>query len=434
MAMYSRDDIPTDHSWTRGLSAKEAELQCIEWGIPPNDTLEANRVILRSFVLANNKSKTPKSDPTDKSSGSSLTLSNPDDEVPKEEKTPIAKTPITTTPPEVTNTQDVFQLIQNMHSESMRMTMEAVQQVVGAIATQQTTTSGSDKAIISELLREVRPNSGTDPIRNVHFLQKIDSILEAVPGHDRDIIQQILPFTRDKVREFWKKISGDATWEQVVSDFLFRFFTQDSLRQVKEHFLFRPQREGEELEEYISSVRRSFKILQPNSQDAEIFETIFLKISRETRTSLNSVGVMRSLQDIIGAASRADALTKAAKNMELDRHRQGHNTTSNFAPTNNHYRPTERQHTDRNNTLTHHRYRRDFTRQFRPSYNHRPSNPGQYSGQFVNQYASQPAYQQARPPNMQPPAGFTPGYTNNAEQVQNRRQQNKEALNFRGGR
>lgn len=417
MAAYDENNIPTQTSWINKITKEQASLQCVAWGITPMDTAEGNRSVLRAFVKARKKEFKEKN-AGENSPHTSDSESNDEGD----DRKPTIDTKATNSQPTSSGNQaDVLELIRNMHSESMKITMAAVTQVVGAIGSPRDQSSKTDPSILGELMKEIRPNNGMDPTHNVRFLLKIDSILESIPDSEREVIPKILPFTKDKLRDFWQKLGKEnATWKDIVSKFIAKFFTPDSLRQVKEEFLFRPQRNRESLEDYVASITRSFKILSPDAAEQEIFDTIFFKISSETRTSLNSVGLMKSLQDFKDAAPRADAITQATttalpthSSPSAGTHTSDYRTNDRHTTNSNHNRPyshnTEGQYRPRYNS-----------RQFHPGRNTRPNNYGRGHGQQYTQYRPGPA------------VGFTPGHTDNSAQVRAKQQQNREALNARG--
>lgn len=447
MEIYGLDKIPIHTSYLINLDKDEAIQQCIAWNIAPQDTLEKNRALLRAFIKAR-KLNVVHSAKTEPGSGEGDSLTSSDDETPnkhdQEMKMSTNKTEASASRPPDQNRAEVYDLIKAMHSESMKMTMETVQQVVGALSAQQATTNKYNSSILSELLREIRPNGGTDPIQNIKFLLKVDSILESVPNTEGEVIPQILPYTKGKVREFWQKLGKqEMPWAQIISDFLIKFFTPDSIRQVKEEFLFRPQRQNEGLEDYVTSVRRSFKILSPDSAEPEIFQTIFYKITTETRTSLNSVGVMRSLKDIIDAAPAADAITKAA-NTAMP-HMSNSSRFVEYTHTRNQGREPDRyrQSYGGPRSAPHNYARRSFTPRAPPLlHNPRPPPLRQYTPphrypqpQYPLQYAQHPQYAlpYEQPRQQQPYTAFTPGYLDNSSQIEQTRQSNRGNLNSRRG-
>lgn len=390
MEKYTKDNIPTQTSWIHDLNAAEAISQCEAWDIPSKETLAENRELLKQFIKKS------------QSHASKSTTNNNTEQ----------NTGVTVTGTEAPN---VAQMLQQMHRESMQITMDAISQVVGALsASTQPSSSKIQQSIISELLREIRPNEGSNPARNVYFLMTIDSILESQPGHEHEIIPQILPYTRDQVRKFWQGLGTEkATWPEIVAKFRTKFFSIDDLRQMKEKFLYRAQRTNEDLEEYVANIRRAFKLLAPNTPTTEIFETVFLKISTETRTSLNSVGIIKTLDDLIQAAPRADTITKASKSQtaQLDRNNL----------------PSQNPHYARNlGTTNQNRYSRT---PFTP----RSSYPNQFPRTFNGDHNQHASPSHARPSGYQPrQLAFTPGYYDNSSDVQNRRDHNKRTLNYRG--
>lgn len=466
MAKYDSESIPKETSWIQDLDKEEAELQCEAWGISYADTLEKNRELLRKFVK---KSRT--ANIVDKKEqnldGVDEIEQKLDKKVTNESVDQLRVHDDSSKQPEV------LDLVRQMHSESLKITMEAVQQVVAAISERKSPAANrSGCAILGELLRELRPNNGADPSKNVKFLLKIDSILESVPDEPSDVIPQILPFTKGRVREFWQKLGKqNASWEQIVSDFLTKFFTPDLLRMVKEEFLFRPQRENEALEDYVAKIRRAFKILSPESQETEIFNTVFFKITSETRTSLNSVGIVKSLQDIVDAAPAADAISRAKDSIaKTDNDSAGRvpgSSVQGRSETTRH--PTAgRLHHGQLRARAHmHTARQQYRPQPQHSttYSHRPY---QYSPRPAQQYTPRQNYSQHHttvphsqpqmtapflqqpqfftPQNFLPPqqyfmphqqsagGAFTPGYMDNSQQVQGRRNALRGNLNSRRGR
>lgn len=386
MERYSLENIPNQTSWIHELTAPEALAQCEAWEIPSKETLAENRELLKHFVKN-----------AAKSANKNVAATNT-----KAEQNAVDA-------PTGTEVPDVAQMLQQMHRESMKITMDAITQVVSTIgAGNQSSSKRMNQTIISELLREIRPNEGNSPARNVYFLMTIDDILESQPGLEHEILSQILPYTRDQVRKFWQSLGSEkATWPEIVAKFIAKFFGIDDLRMVKEKFLFRAQRANEDLEEYVSNIRRAFKILAPNTPPGEIFETIFLKISTETRTSLNSVGVIKTIEELIQAAPRADTITKASRSQNFQQSRGT--------------QPTPNPRTERNQYTGQHRHSR-------LPYTPRSGYPNQYPRTFYRT-----PDQHNNPAGFQGRTAFTPGFYDNSSQVQNRREQNR-ASNYRGRR
>lgn len=348
MPVYTLENIPTTTKWIKSLNASQAVDQCTAWKIPPGQTLEENRVILRKFVKEKNtaelQAENDDGDELEDRTDESLALNNTDVlpqtiQLPSTTTTTITTTtvltpscpPISTNSPTLVANQNPFginqtqpqsiltdpnvqNLIQSLHS----MTLNAVSQTAYTVAEQAKSFQPSKHIdetkcppYVRDLLKELPKVTGDNQHETITFLKKLHRIIAMQLIKDKFIILNVLPYTTNRLREFWMlAIAQDFTWDQILKGIRENFFTVEDLRQLQNQYLYRHQLTHEHLADYVNDIKTLHTILYPQSTEAELFQTIFRGINPQTRTTFAGLKPINTITDLLEIAPLSASLVK----------------------------------------------------------------------------------------------------------------------------
>lgn len=421
MPLYDPSDLPSTTTWINRLSAVQAYEQCQNLGIQPATTLEANRVLLRDFVRGQRQqasqtqnsyatqgmpqgvaptppvSATPtnldllsqissfqqetsaddwNTQPTQMTVDRTLTqaLGNQN----SHPKSVIPGPLIDLVTPAVSSNHLLSEeLLQQMRSLNMEAISQTVQAVVGQIVNRPEFCSNrqseyNDSNIphfVREMLKDLPKADGTDLTTTLRFLAVLTRLLDLNLAPERAILLNATAYTTSRFREFWiETIPHTSSWQALLAQFREKFLTPDILRRAQDQFLYRTQKNSEQLAEFAKDIQSFYRILSPHTDSLTVFQTIFCRINPETRNALTGISPLNTVHDLISASPFAASVKEqnfSSGNQNLHSNSQGYNP---------------------------HLQRKNFQQPQHPHYrDSRPNNPTNYRPRFQNQ---NPSFQQ----------------------------------------
>lgn len=293
MAVYTLSEIPNTTSWIRELNKQDAESQCLAWGLTPADTLEGIRTQLRNFAKdRNTKASLPTNSVSTMTELSSEASTNRDEVF----------------PPNPNLDPTTAALVQAMHNT----TMEAITRLTAEMRshTPKTTEQPKPPQLILDLISEIPRANGADPIQTVSFLAKLAKIVSLQIASDKIIISHATARTEDRLRDFWiEGVAKGSDWDLLLAHFRQNFLTPEALRQTKDQLLYRRQCMGEKLLDFVNDIIRLFQILAPETNQTDIYNTIFRSINIQTRTSFAGLKPVLTVADLLDIAPLVDSIT-----------------------------------------------------------------------------------------------------------------------------
>lgn len=306
MPIYALDNIPRTTSWARQLDAREAIQQCEAWGIPPADTLEQNRCILRRFIKDHHPDlkDAPGSDQDDNPTNTNLfdndNISVNDNVVNNAPDPSVGPTlPQALLPP-----PPLAELVQSFQQTTINSISHTVTSLVRELMP---LSSRTEHAVVPpylmEMFKELPKTNGASLDRTIFFFKQVGRIVALNLASEKLVILNAAPYTTDRLRDFWMEmVAIDAPWDHLLENWRRAFMTPDVLREYQTRYVYRRQRDGEGLAEFVREVQAYFKILSPATSEEEIFNTVFRGINPETRTTFAGLRPIESLEDLVKMA------------------------------------------------------------------------------------------------------------------------------------
>ena len=274
---FSWESRPSSKTWIKQLSAADAKVQCLAWGLDPKPTLEANRALLSEFVDAG----TPP--------GAASSPPGPDQ-------------------------PDLSSAAAQMAEHLILKTAAAVgQQIAAALSAsskpQQTTDSTRIPNVVVDLIQALPNVSGTNVRQLLNFLARLRSIFDLRLTSDDLVIQNTLSKTQGQLRTVWSTaITAGSDSASLVRQVLDTFLPGPVRHQALTQHLFRVQRPKEPLGEFFSELRSFAGILVPDMPDAELVDTLLTHMNPQCRARLAGFPYPSSSCDLFQLVPRIEAI------------------------------------------------------------------------------------------------------------------------------
>lgn len=396
--VYEWHQRPSGVSWIRELNASRAIAQCQKWDLTPADTLEANRALLRDYLLS-------------KLGVGALTPTPVTDTI------PVLTAKQSPTPNPASEPQQWNDIVQ--------ATAQAVgQQIAAALATP--VTSDTPNATLPHVIRDITSKSpvctGSDAQILLSFLKVVRQIQKLNIVSNKQILLSLLSKTAGQLRTIWTDAflqNTDVT--TLIQNIVLTFLPDRAKQQLLARSVYRVQSPTESLADFILDVKEAAEILLP--PDHDILDVILTGMNQSNRARLAGFPPPNHITDLLALIPRMEVI----RQLEIQSTQQSHNRSNNSQPPNAHFnRPqnsNDRPYQSYRPVPTPPRfpYRPSFTHSnYRPPYNNSQSFPHSHRPNAPRQHFSGPRPTFHRP---QTPSNHTP----------NDRQQTNH-LNARRGR
>lgn len=145
--------------------------------------------------------------------------------------------------------------------------------------------SKTDRTVILELIKYIRPTSGSDEAELVQFLKQLKPIFELDQENTHEIIKLLIPKVTGQMFTIWMKaVSVRVNWTVLHREILCYFLTSLRLRELQMLMIERPQSPGESFMDFVEEVVASAFALQAQLTEEEVIESILSRCTPETRT------------------------------------------------------------------------------------------------------------------------------------------------------
>lgn len=263
---------PPTISWVDRLNATQAVQQCEEWNLPPAETLEQNRTILKNHIR----------------------------EAPRPPQATPPPIPPRVTPPRATNSEIPQRESPQINAtppsdpnwlQMVQITAQAIgDQIAAAITSSQPQTPAQTNMhslpqALSDMVKSMPQCSGGDAHKLLDFLIACQKLYDLNLTENKQLLIAILPKTSGLIRTSWvRAIAQNTDLKQLCQDIV-QFFMPDPTRlQLINDAVFRSQAPTESLTDFILSIQDAARILlQPNS---DLLPTIRTKLNSKTRARL----------------------------------------------------------------------------------------------------------------------------------------------------
>lgn len=411
MKTYQIGEIPSGVSWIKDLDAPSAIQQCVLLGLNPASTLEENRVILRNFVsqqkqvtqgnssaqIANSILTRPPLLDENSQENSSVGVSGdalsatPATDVSDSQMRLGVTTPLTvaastcslgsSTNPTYSNQVPIsshqpcqtpqwdFPAVPSVDHHYQRIISDTAAAVGSAIAQALSTSdhllsrpsSGQHNSIMQDMLRRVPVTNGIDPKQVVHFLIQVSKIHKLGLTDDRTLILNLLSRTAGQLKDLWvKAIASEGSTIVGLQETILDHFLPHRLRHsILSDLLYRVQRNGEPLAEFVTELQDTSSLLMPALPDAELLEIALTGLNNATRSRMAGFPSPTRVEDLLTLAPRIEVVARLQS-------QNSDNSTQQIG--------------SRPNRDSFHQYRQPF--RYRPTYGYRQQPPA--PRQFTN--------------------------------------------------
>lgn len=170
----------------------------------------------------------------------------------------------------------------------------------------------TDRIVVLELLKNVRPTSGADERELVEFLKQLRPVFEIDPLNSNEIIKLLLPKVSGQLFNLWMRaISSNVSWENLHIGILNQFLTPMRLRELQLLVVERPQRFNELFIDYVEDCVMSAFALRVGLSEADMIESVLSRCLPETRHHFTFGSKPRTLEELITLAGQVTNTMKA---------------------------------------------------------------------------------------------------------------------------
>lgn len=142
--------------------------------------------------------------------------------------------------------------------------------------------------LITDLVKPVPTVTGSDTKRLLQFLIQVNDIISLQLVGDQCIIQGLLSKTEGSLRVVWSSaVLNNTTWDKLRQQILNDFFPVRTLRAIINDTVYRLQRPGETLRDFVNNIKQAAGLLTPDMSEDELVTTILQAINRSTRVHLS---------------------------------------------------------------------------------------------------------------------------------------------------
>lgn len=311
---YQVGDIPAGVAWIRTLAAVDAVEQCRIFGLEPQGTLEANRVLLRNYIetiRGQSHRSVPEAvlvDDLDPDHGEQLRSGStdaPGDTVEHQE-------PVFEARENPGNVEANPAWVKVINDTASAVGLSIARALVGQSAgSSGAAASYPSSRILQDIISRIPITNGSEPKKLVEFLVHLEKAQQLGLADQHSLVLLVLPRTAGQLRVVWTKAVADGKPIREVTRAVLDFFVPQRLRHTLiAELVYRVQRNGEPLLEFLSDIQDFSALLLPDLAGRELLEVALTGLSQQTRARMSGFPHPNCIEDLVALAPRIEVIAR----------------------------------------------------------------------------------------------------------------------------